>query len=61
MEERNRLYNILEHYHCTFSLDEGERGETNLVEFNVVTGECTPIKQAVTGYLLLHDKKLLYN
>ena len=45
MEERNRLCNILEQYHSTFSLDEGERGETNLVEFNIDTGESTPINQ----------------
>ena len=45
MKERNQLYNILEQYHSTFSLDEGERGKTNPVEFNIVTGESTPIKQ----------------
>ena len=45
MEERNRLCNVLEQYHSTFSLDEGERGETNLVEFNIDTGESTPINQ----------------
>ena len=45
MEERNQLYNVLEQYHSTFSLDEGEQGETNLVEFNIDTGESTPINQ----------------
>ena len=45
MEERNQLCNVLEQYHSTFSLDEGERGETNLVEFNIDTGESTPINQ----------------
>ena len=45
MEERNRLCNVLEQYHGTFSLDEEERGETYLVEFNIDTGESTPINQ----------------
>ena len=45
MEERNQLCNVLEHYHGTFSLDEGERGEANLVEFKIDTGESTPINQ----------------
>ena len=41
----SQVYNVLEQYHGIFSLDEGERGETNLVEFNIDTGESTPIKQ----------------
>ena len=44
-EEMSQVYNVLEQYHGIFSLDEGERGETNLVEFNIDTGESTPIKQ----------------
>ena len=36
---------VVEQYHSLFSLDEREQGETNLVEFNIDTGESTPIKQ----------------
>ena len=45
-EEKNRLFGTLEQYHDTFSLEDGERGETNLVEFSIDTGESAPIKQA---------------
>jgi len=35
LSEMNRLHaSTLEEYHHMFSLMEGERGETNLVEFN---------------------------
>ena len=45
MEELSQVYNVLEQYHGIFSMDKGERGETNHVEFNIDTGESTPIKQ----------------
>ena len=34
-------------YHDVFSLNEGERGETDLVEMDIITGESTPTRQAV--------------
>ena len=46
VEEMSQVYNVLEQDHSIFSLDEGERGETNIVEFNTDTGESTPIKKA---------------
>lgn len=40
------VYKVIEQYHDILSLDEGEQGETNLVEFNINSGKSTPIKQA---------------
>ena len=44
-EEISMLYDIVEQCPDIFALDDGMRGETNLVEFNVITGESAPIKQ----------------
>ena len=41
----SQVYNVLKQYHGVFSIDEGERGETNHVEFNTDIGESIPIKQ----------------
>ena len=45
-EEMKQLYDILGEFHDIFSLDDDERGETSLVEFNIDTGDSPPIKQA---------------
>ena len=45
-EEMQQLYDTLEGFHDIFLIDDDERGETNLVEFNIDTGESPPIKQA---------------
>ena len=46
-EEMQALQHLLVEYHDTFSLTEYERGETDLVEFNIDTGNAYPKKQAV--------------
>ena len=46
LEEMNKILTTLKEYHDTFSITEGERGETSLVEFNIDTGDSHPIKQA---------------
>ena len=43
-EQTQRLHNLLEVFHDTFSLDESERGETDLVEMEIQTGEAAPRK-----------------
>ena len=45
VEEMSQVYNVLEQHQGIFSMDEGEQVETNHVEFNIDTGESTPIKQ----------------
>ena len=40
-----QLYDMLEAYHDVFSLDDGEWGETSLVEFNIDTRESASNKQ----------------
>ena len=45
-EEMQQLYDTLEGFHDIFSIEDDKRGETNLVEFNIDTGESPPIKQA---------------
>ena len=39
------LQEALLEYHHLFSLDEEERGETNLIQLSIDTGEASPIKQ----------------
>ena len=46
-EEQDRLLLVVGDYHDVFSLNEGERGETDLVEMDINTGEATPTRQAV--------------
>ena len=46
-EESSQLLELLANHHDVFSLEEGERGETSLVEFSIDTGDSTPKKQAV--------------
>lgn len=45
-KDEEQLLSLLEEYHDVFSLEEGERGETNWVEMNIDTGDATPIRQA---------------
>ena len=46
-QERTQLTTMLEKYHEVFSLVEGERGETDLTEIHIETGDATPKKQPV--------------
>ena len=44
-QEKRELLDLLEEHHTTFSLVEGERGETNLVEMEIDTGHAQPVCQ----------------
>ena len=44
MEQTQKLHDLLEEFHVTFSLDENERGETDLAEMEIWTGDATPRK-----------------
>ena len=44
-QERGQLVALLEKYHSVFSLTDGERGETDLMEVHIDTGEATPLRQ----------------
>ena len=44
--ERERLLNFLTTYHHVFSLEEGERGETDMVQMKIDTGDSYPKRQA---------------
>ena len=46
-EERTRLIAVLEKYNHVFSLEEGERGETDWTEMHIDTGDASPKKQPV--------------
>ena len=45
-EEHQQVLSFLEQYHDVFSLTDSDRGETDLVELSIETGEATPKKQA---------------
>ena len=45
--ESSQLSNLLAKYHDIFSLEDDERGETDLVEFKIDTGDACPKRQAV--------------
>ena len=40
--ETRRLHELLEEFHSAFSLEESERGETDLLEMEIHTGDATP-------------------
>ena len=44
-EHKETLMQLLIAYNTVFSLDEGERGETDLVEFHIHTGDTVPLRQ----------------
>ena len=45
-QERERLLNFLATYHHMFGLEEGERGETDMVQMKIDTGDSYPKQQA---------------
>ena len=45
-EDRQLLGDLLKQHHDVFCLSDWERGETNLVEMEIHTGDATPLKQA---------------
>ncbi|MCG8624501.1 MAG: hypothetical protein MJE68_21220 [Proteobacteria bacterium] len=47
-ESRKRLLtSLLEEYHDVFALEDGERGETDLVKLRIETGDASPIAQRI--------------
>ena len=46
-DKKTLLYDFLTNSHTAFCLDDGERGETDLVEMVIDTGDTTPKKQAI--------------
>ena len=44
LEQTQELHVLLEEFHDTFSLDENERGETDLAEMEIQTGDASPRK-----------------
>ena len=46
-QDRNELYSSLCEYHDVFVLEEGERGETALVQMEIDTGDARPKRQPV--------------
>ena len=42
---KSRLTELLEEYHGAFSLEKGERGETDLVSMQIDTGDSRPRRQ----------------
>lgn len=46
-QEKETLLSFLMNYHHAFSLEEGERGETDLVMMEIDTGDARPRKQTV--------------
>ena len=45
--QKKLLTSLLEQYHDVFALEDGERGETDLVKLHIETGDATPIAQSV--------------
>ena len=46
-DQSEKLCSLLEEYNDVFCLEEGERGETDLVEMHIVTGDASPRRQPV--------------
>ncbi len=44
-QQQRNLIELLKKHHVAFSLEEGERGETDLVQFEINTGDAEPKKQ----------------
>ena len=45
--QKKLLTSLLEEYHDVFTLEDGERGETDLVKLHIETGDASPIAQSV--------------
>ena len=46
-KQRDEVYKLLESHHKAFSLDMQERGETDLVEMEISTGNVEPVRQGM--------------
>ena len=49
---------LLADYHDIFSLNDDERGETDLVEFKIDTGDVSPMKQAARRILFVARQEI---
>ena len=45
-KEHQQMLSLLQDYHDVFSLDDRDRGEIDLVEMTIETGDAVPKKQA---------------
>ena len=56
-KEQQQMLSFLKDYHDVFSLDDGDRGETDLVEMTIETGDAVPKKQAArrTPFAVRHE------
>jgi hypothetical protein len=45
--QQKLLTSLLEEYHNVFALEDGERGETDMVKLRIETGDASPIAQPV--------------
>ena len=56
-KEHQQVLSFLENYNDVFSLGEGDRGETDLIEMTIETGSAAPRKQAVrrTPFAVRHE------
>ena len=46
-QDKDQLLQLLLEHHTAFAVDEGERGDTDLVQMSIETGEATPKRQSV--------------
>ena len=44
-DEKSKLIAMLQEHHQAFALEEGERGETDLIQFSIDTGDACPLRQ----------------
>ena len=59
-EQRRLLMSLLATHHTAFCLEEHERGETNLVEMEILTGDAEPKKQPVCRMPLAVRQEVAY-
>ena len=51
-KEQQQMLSFLKDYHDVFSLDDGDRGETDLVEMTIETGDAVPRSRQHAGHHL---------
>ena len=44
-QDKSKLQDLLCKHHCAFALEDGERGETGMVEMKIYTGDSEPKRQ----------------
>ena len=56
-KDGEQLVTLLEMYHGTFSVMEGDRGETDLAQVHIDTGVAPPLRQLSGGFHMPSDRK----